>query len=100
MTTLPVPYSSGRSLSRVERRAAKEIALTRAASSVLAAREAAAIAAIASVGEDAMFAAADLSSVEELVSARTPLAAHRVAHIGDRVSMAMGDRVKQFARSL
>lgn len=100
MANLPVPYSSGRGLSKVERRAAKEIALTRVASSVLAAREAAAIEAIASAGECAMFATADMSSVEELLAARTPLAAHRLTYIGDRTATAMGDRVKQLARSL
>ena len=53
MAELPVLAASrGLSLTRAERRAVKEIALTRAASSVLAAREAAKIDAIAAYCSD------------------------------------------------
>jgi hypothetical protein len=100
MANLPVPYSSGLGLSRVERRAAKEIALARAASSVLAAREAAVIDAIASVGESAILAAGDISLCEELVAARTPSGAHRYAYLADRTTSAMGRRIDQLGRWL
>lgn len=100
MASLPVTYSSGRGLSKVDRRAAKEIARTRVASSVLAAREAAAIDAIADVAESALLSTAAVSNLEGLLAARTPHAAGRLAYIGDRASMAMGDRLKQLARSL
>lgn len=100
MTNLPVLSANGRGLTRVDRRAAKEIALTRVASSVLAAREAAAIDAIADVAETAMLSTAAVSNLEGLLAARTPHAAGRLAYIGDRASMAMGDRLKHLARSL
>jgi len=101
MANLPVPYSaSGLGLSRVERRAAKEIALTRAASSVLTAREAAKIEAITEVAETALLSAAELSNLEGLLVARTPHAAGRLAYINDRAVMAMGGVVTQLARRL
>ena len=95
-----MPYSSGRGLTRVERRAAKEIALHRAASSVLAAREAAKVNAITEVAETAILSAAELSALEGLLAARTPQAAGRLAYINDRACMAMGGVVTQLARRL
>jgi hypothetical protein len=101
MSNLPAPYSSSSlGLSRVERRAAKEIALIRAASSVLAAREAAKIDAITEVAGTALLSVAELSSLEGLLVARTPHAAGRLAYINDRACMAMGGVVTKMARSL
>lgn len=101
MANLPAPYSrSSLGLSRVERRAAKEIALTRAASSVLAAREVAKIAAIAAVGETALLDAFDLTCLEGALVARTPAFAGRAAYINDRTCMAIGGVVTKMARSL
>jgi hypothetical protein len=101
MANLPAPYSrSALGLTRVERRAIKEIALTRAASSVLAAREAAKIEAITEVAETALLSAAEVSSLEALLVARTPHAAGRLAYINDRACMAMGGVVTRMSRSL
>jgi hypothetical protein len=95
-----VPSSGGLGLTRVERRAAREIAVTRVASSVLAAREAAKIDAITEVAETALLGAAELSSLEGLLVARTPYAAGRLAYINDRACMAMGGVVTKMSRSL
>lgn len=97
---LPILSPSSLGLSRIERRAAKEITLTRAASTVLAAREAAKIDAITAVAETALLSAAELSSLEGLLAARTPHAAGRLAYINDRACMAMGVVVTQLARRL
>lgn len=98
-SNLPVP-TGGLSLSRLERRAAKDIALTRVASSVLAARESAKIDAITEVVETALLNAAELSNLEGLLVARTPHAAGRLAYINDRACMAMGGVVTRMSRSL
>lgn len=87
-------------LSRVERRAAKEIALTRAASSVLAAREAAKLDAIAEVGQTAMLNAFDLTCLENALVARNPTFAGRAAYIGDRACIGMGNVLTRMSRSL
>ncbi len=101
MAELPVLASSrALGLSRVERRAAKEIALTRAASSVLAAREAAKVDAIASVGEAAMLNAFDLTCLEGALVARNPAFAGRAAFIGDRACIGMGNVVTRMSRTL
>jgi hypothetical protein len=99
MANLPVP-SSGLGLSRVERRAAKEIATARAAGNVLAAREAAKADAIAAVGETAMLNAFDLTCLEGALVARNPAFAGRAAYIGDRASIGMGNVVTRMSRSL
>lgn len=101
MSNLPIlstPSSLG--LTRTERRVAKEIALTRAASTVLAAREAAKIDAITDVAEKALLGAGELSCVEQVLVARTPHAAGRYSYITDRACMAMGSVVTQMARRL
>ena len=101
MANLPVPSSpSSFGLTRVERRAAKEIATSRAASSVLAAREAAKIDAIAAVGETAMLNAFDLTCLESALVARNPTFAGRAAYIGDRACIGMGNVVTRMSRSL
>ncbi len=100
MANLPVPSTGGLGLTRVERRVAKEIALTRAASSVLAAREAAKIDAITDVAETALLNAGELACVEQLLVARTPHAAGRLGFIADRATVAMGSVVTQMARRL
>jgi hypothetical protein len=101
MAGLPVPYSSGSfGLTRAERRAAREIALTRAASSVLAARESAKIEALTEVAEMALVSAAEVSSLEGLLVMRTPHAAGRLGYIADRACMAMGQVVVQTGRRL
>jgi hypothetical protein len=99
MTNLPV-LSTARGLTKVERRAASDIALARAASSVVAAREAAKIEAITEVAETALLSAAEVSSLEGLLVARTPHAAMRLAHIADQACMAMGGVVVQMGRRL
>lgn len=101
MTNLPAPYtSSALGLSRVERRAAKEIALTRAASSVLAARESARLDLITDVAETALLNAAALSGLEAALVMRTPHAVGRLGHIADSACMAMGKVVARTGRSL
>jgi hypothetical protein len=101
MANLPVPSSpSTLGLTRIERRATKEIALTRAAGSVLAARESAKLDAIAAVGESAMLNAFDLTCLEGALVARTPAFAGRAAYIGDRACIGMGNVVTRMSRSL
>jgi hypothetical protein len=92
--------ASARGLSRLERRAANEIALTRAASSVVAARESARIDVIADVAETALFNAAAVSSVEAALIMRTPHAAGRLGYIADSACMAMGKVVARTGRSM
>jgi hypothetical protein len=101
MADLPVLASPGVfGLTKVDRRAAKEIALTRAAGSMLAARETTKIDVITEVAEAAVLGAAELSSLEGLLVARTPHAAGRLAYINDRACMAMGNVVAQLGRRL
>jgi hypothetical protein len=101
MADLPVLASSrGLGLTRTERRAAKEIALTRAASNVLAARESAKVDAIAAVGETAMLDAFDLTCLENALVARTPGFAGRAAFIGDRACIGMGEVLTRMSRGL
>jgi hypothetical protein len=97
----PVLASSrGRGLSRLERRAASEIAVTRAASSVLAAQETARLDLITDVAETAMLNASALSGLELALVMRTPHAAGRIGHIADSACMAMGKVVARTGRSL
>jgi hypothetical protein len=101
MADLPVLASSrGLGLTRVERRAAKEIALTRAASSVLAARESAKADAIADVGETVLLDAFDLTCLESALVTRNPAFAGRAAFINDRTCISMGKVVTRMSRSL
>lgn len=100
MANLPVPSSSGLGLTRVERRVAKEIALTRAVTSVVAAREVAKLDAIAEVGETALTNAALVTDCESFLVARNPAFAGRAAYISDRTTMAMGTVLTRMARSL
>jgi hypothetical protein len=92
--------SSALGLTRVERRVAKEIALTRAAGSMLAARESVKADAIASVGETVMLNAFDLTCLESALVARNPAFAGRAAYIGDRACIGMGNVVTRMSRSL
>ncbi len=85
-------------LTRVERRAAKEITLTRAASSVLAARESARLDAIADVAETALLNASALSSLEVALVMHTPHAAKRLGHLADSACVAMGKVVARTGR--
>ncbi len=99
MAGLPV-LASPRGLSKLERRAANEIALTRAASSVLAARESARLDVIADVAETALLNASALSGLEAALVMRTPHAAGRLGLITDSSCLAMGRVVAQTGRSL
>jgi hypothetical protein len=101
MATLPDRYSSSSlSLTKVERRAAKEIALTRAPTKVLAARESARLDVIAEVAETALLNASAISGLEAALVMRTPHAAGRLCHITDSACMAMGRVVVRTGRSL
>jgi hypothetical protein len=100
MANLPVPSSSGLGLTRVERRVAKEIAVTRAVTSVVAAREVAKLDAITEVAETALLSAAELSSLEGLLVMRTPHAAGRLAYLNDRAVISMGTVLTRMSRSL
>ena len=101
MPNHPVPFSSSAlGLTRTERRIAKEITTIRAASTVLAAREAAKIDAITDVAEKALLNAGELSCIEQVLIARTPHAAGRYGYIADRACMAMGGVITQMARRL
>jgi hypothetical protein len=101
MTQHPVLASSrSRGLSRLERRAAGEIAVSRAASSVLAARESAKVDAIAAVGETALLNAFELTCLESALVARNPAFGGRAAYIGDRACMGMGNVLTSMSRSL
>jgi len=101
MAQHPVPYSSSAlSLTRVERRAAKEIALTRAASTVLAAREAAKIDAITDVAQTALTSAALLTDLECCLVSRNPAFAGRGAYINGSAVTAMGGVLTKMARGL
>lgn len=101
MADLPVLASPrGRGLTRIERRAANEIAVTRAASSVLAARESARLDLIADVAETALLNAAALSGLEAALIMRAPHAAGRLGHIADSACMAMGKVVARTGREL
>jgi hypothetical protein len=99
MSNLPV-LATGFGLSRTDRRVAKEIALTRAASSALAAREAAKIMALAEVADTALVAVAEVSSLEALLVMRTPHAARRLSYVADRASDAIATVVVKTGRSL
>jgi hypothetical protein len=101
MPNHPVLASTqSRSVSKVERRAANEIAITRAASSVLAARESARLDLIAEVAETALLNVSALSSLEAALVTRTPHAAGRLGHIADSACMAMGKVVARTGREL
>lgn len=101
MANHPVLASSrSRGLTRLERRAADEIAVTRAASSVLAARESARLDLIADVAETALVNASAISSLEAALVMRTPHAAGRLGHIADSACMAMGKVVARTGRGL
>jgi hypothetical protein len=100
MSNLPVIAGAGFGLTRAERRVAKEIALTRAASSALAAREAAKITAVAEVADTALVAVAEVSSLEALLVMRTPHAARRLGYVADRASEAIANVVVQTGRAL
>lgn len=100
MTDLVLASSRGRGVSKLERRAANEIALTRAASSVLAARESAWLDLIADVVETAFLNASAVSSLEAALVMRTPHAAGRLGHIADSACMAMGKVVARTGRDL
>lgn len=101
MAQHPVLASSrSRGLSRLERRAASEIAVTRAASTVLAARENARLDLIADVAETALLNSAALSSLELALVMRTPHAAGRIGHIVDVACVRMGKVVSRTGRNL
>jgi hypothetical protein len=91
---------SSRGLSKLERRAVSEIAVNRAASSVLSARESARLDAIAEVAETAMLNVSALSNLEAALVMRTPHAAGRLGHIADSACMAMGQVVARTGRGL
>jgi hypothetical protein len=99
MANHPV-LASSRGLSKLERRAANEIALTRAANSVLAARESARLDLIADVAETALLNASALSSLEAALVMRTPHAAGRIGHIVDVACVGMGKVVARTGRGL
>jgi hypothetical protein len=99
MTNHPA-LASYRGLSKLERRAASEIAVDRAASSVLAARESARLDVIAEVAETALLNASALSGLEAVLVMRTPHAAGRLGHIADSACTAMGKVVVRTGRSL
>ena len=92
--------ASSRGLSKLERRAAAEIALTRAAGSVLAARESARLDVIADVAETALLNASALSGLEAALVMRTPHAAGRLGLITDSACLAMGRVVARTGRGL
>lgn len=87
-------------VSKLERRAANEIALTRAASNVLAARESARLDLIADVAETALLNASAVSGLEAVLVMRTPHAAGRLGHIADSACLAMGKVVARTGREL
>jgi hypothetical protein len=95
-----VPSSGGFGLTKIERRAAKEIALNRAVSSVLAAREAAKIDAIGSVTEAAVLSCARVALIETMATAQTPHAAGRYRFIADCGATGMGAVIHGMARRL
>jgi len=99
MSNLPV-LATGFGLTRADRRVAKEIALTRAASSALAAREAAKITALAEVADTALVAVAEVSSLEALLVMQTPHAARRLSYVANRASDAIANVVVKTGRSL
>jgi hypothetical protein len=99
MSSLPVP-SHTVSLTRAERRVAREIAQARAASTVLAAREAAKVDAIATVAESAVVAAYDLTCLELALVARTPAFGPRAAVLNDGAVIGMRGVLTRMSRSL
>ena len=101
MSMHPVLYSpSSLSLTKIKRRAAKEIALTRATSSVLAARAESKIDAIGSVTEAAMLSTARVALMEAMATAQTPHAAGRYRFIADCGATSMGAVINGMARRL
>ncbi len=92
--------ASSRGLSKFERRAANEIALIRAAGSVLAARESARLDMITDVAETALLNASAVSGLEAALVMRTPPAAGRLGHIADSACLAMGKVVARTGREL
>lgn len=92
--------ATSRGVSRLERRAASEIAIHRAASSVLAARESARLDAITDVAETALLNGAMLSGLELALVMRTPHAAGRLGYIADSACMAMARVVVRTGREL
>jgi hypothetical protein len=99
MANHPV-LASRRDVSKLERRAAGEIATYRVASSVLAARECARLDAITDVAQDAMLDAAALSGLELALVMRTPHAANRVGRIADSACIALERVVVRTSREL
>jgi hypothetical protein len=101
MADLPVLASSrALGLSRAERRAAKEIATTRAAGNLLAARQAVRLDVIADVASVALVNASAVSSLEAALVMRTPHAAGRLGFIADSACVSMAQVVARTGRSL
>jgi len=98
-SNLPVPIG-GLSLSRIERRAAKEIALSRAATSVVVAQAEAKIDAIGSVTETAVLSCARVGLIELMAASQTPHAAGRYRYLGDSCAASMGAVIHGMARRL
>ena len=73
----------GASASRIERRAAKEIAVERARVAVTLARDVAKVEAVAVVAKDAMIANAEVTMLEQALAAQNPAAAARLKAVAD-----------------
>jgi ketopantoate hydroxymethyltransferase len=101
MAELPVPFSSSAlGLTRVVRRAAKEIALNGAATSVVVAQAEAKIDAIGSVTETAVLSCARVGLIELMAASQTPHAAGRYRYLGDSGAASMGAVIHGMARRL
>ncbi len=73
----------GMGSSRIERKAAKEIAVARARSAVACARDVAKVEAVAEVAERAMLANAEVTMLEQALAAQNPAVAARVKAVAD-----------------
>jgi ketopantoate hydroxymethyltransferase len=101
MAQHPVPFSrSALGLTKIERRAAKQIALNRAATSVVVAEAEEKNDAIGSVTESAILTCAHVGLVELMAAAQTPHAAGRYRYLGDCGTACMGSVINGMARRL
>ena len=97
---LPVLATLGGPVSRLDRRASREVTLVRASGSVAAAREAAKVEAVAEVTEVALAATGRVSAVVALLVAHSPRAEARLRHIADAGVAGMANVVLGMERRL
>lgn len=100
MSDLILSPKGSRLPARVERQLAREGATIHARTSVRAAAEVAKLEAITEITEEALFGAAEVASVADMLTSRTPSAERALAHIASAGISAMADVVMRSGRRL